>query len=203
MDVDSLDCNVSRRESTSITIGYGCCGSTWLLGELKAADEQAVFARPRQDKAWRGAERSIGRVFQNQVLFYYGRANKFFQSWPLRYRPPFEIKRSHPVELCWFDSVFFEYLSTVRGKSCRENFSFLFSFLFLFFLETRRPVFASRYPFVRSESWDADRDRSCVKVGKVGVQRVTKWQNNRAVERSRERCERKSGNIEARQLCAT
>lgn len=121
VDVDSLDRNVSRGESTSITIGYGCCGSTWLLGELKAADEQAVFAPPRQDKAWRGAGRSIGRVFQNQVLFYYGRANKFFQSWPLRYRPPFEIKRSHPVELSWFDSVFFEYLSTVRGKSCREN----------------------------------------------------------------------------------
>lgn len=157
MDVDSLDYNVCRRESTSITIGYDCCESTWLLGELKAADEQAVFPRPRRDKAWRGAERSIGRVFQNQVLFYYGRANKFFQSWPLRYRPPFEIKRSHPVELSWFDSVFFEYLSTVRGKSRRENlqptFSFLFSFLSLLFLETRRSVFASRYPFVRSESW--------------------------------------------------
>lgn len=136
---------VCGRESTSITIGYRCCGSTWLLGELKAADEQRVFALPRQDKAWRGAERSIGRVFQNQVLFYYGRANKFFQSWPLRYRPPFEIKRSHPVELSWFDSVFFEYLSTVRGKSSRENFqptfSFLFAFLFRFFSGTRRAVF--------------------------------------------------------------
>lgn len=70
-------------------------------------------------------EGSIRRVFQNEVsLFYYGRANKFFQSWPLRYHLPLRlnvaIQFSPPPRSIHF---FFEYLSTVRVKSSRENLS--------------------------------------------------------------------------------
>lgn len=60
---------------------------------------------------------------------------------------PFEIKCSHPVQpSSSFDSLFFEYLSTVRVKSSRENLPLSLSALYA--ISLRSSLFYKRKIFI-------------------------------------------------------